>query len=156
MPDVADLLAHLTDAQRRAVRTVDRSVVVSAAAGAGKTSVLAERCASLVCDIEPEHRCGVNELLVVTFTEAAAAEMRERIRARLLELGLLEDAIRLDQAFISTIHGFGLRLLTEYAFESGISPRPRLLNEDEEHTLIRLALARTDQADVVTPVVVAD
>ena len=89
-------------------------------------------------------------IVAVTFTEAAAAELRERIRAKLLSLGRLEDALKLDQAYISTIHGFGLRLLTEFAFDAGLSPRPRLLNEDEENTLIRLALARTEKADVIT------
>ena len=60
--------AHLTDAQRRAVLTVDRSVLVSAAAGSGKTMVLAERCAALVCDAPSHERCRIDELLVVTFT----------------------------------------------------------------------------------------
>jgi ATP-dependent exoDNAse (exonuclease V) beta subunit len=58
--------------------------------------------------------------------------------------------LRLDQAYISTIHGFGLRILTEFAFEAGTSPKPRLLNDDEQSTLIRLALARTDKADDIT------
>ena len=72
-----------TPEQRRAIETVDRSVLVSAAAGSGKTSVLAERCAYLVCDAPPPFRCEVTELLVVTFTEAAAAEMRSRIAGAL-------------------------------------------------------------------------
>ncbi|MDR9502607.1 MAG: UvrD-helicase domain-containing protein, partial [Desulfurivibrionaceae bacterium] len=68
---------------------------------------------------------------------------------QLVEEGLLEDALKLDQAYITTIHGFGLRLLTEYAFEAGVSPSPRLLNEDEEKTLIRLALSETKETDGV-------
>jgi ATP-dependent helicase/nuclease subunit A len=85
----------------------------------------------------------------VTFTEAAAAELRERIRAELLDRGRGEDALRLDQAYISTIHGFGLRVLTEFAFEAGISPQPRLLNEDEQDALVRRALTRTDKTDPI-------
>src|SRR5438067_9506707 len=66
-----------TEAQQRAIRTTGTSVLVSAAAGSGKTAVLAERCAYLVCDARPP--CDVDQLLVVTFTEAAAAEMKSRI-----------------------------------------------------------------------------
>ncbi|MBK8270254.1 MAG: UvrD-helicase domain-containing protein [Planctomycetes bacterium] len=66
-----------TEAQRAAIATIDRSVLVSAGAGSGKTAVLAERCAHLVLDADPP--CDIDELLVVTFTEAAAGEMRERI-----------------------------------------------------------------------------
>ena len=71
----ADQLAGIT--------TVGRSLLVSAAAGSGKTAVLAERCAHLVCDAKPH--CDVDELLVVTFTEAAAAEMKGRIEKALRE-----------------------------------------------------------------------
>src|SRR5436190_22514287 len=70
-----------TDAQLRGITTTGHSLLVSAAAGSGKTAVLAERCAYLVCDA-PEP-CDVDELLVVTFTEAAAAEMKSRIGAAL-------------------------------------------------------------------------
>lgn len=120
--------------------------IIPAGAGSGKTYTIQQQLGEWVVDglIAPER------IVAVTFTEAAAAELRERIRARLLSLGRLEDALKLDQAYISTIHGFGLRLLTEFAFDAGLSPRPRLLNTDEENTLIRLALARTDKADAIT------
>ncbi len=120
--------------------------IVPAGAGSGKTHTIQQRLGEWIVDgkIAPER------IVAVTFTEAAAAELRERIRAKLLGLGRLEDALELDRAYVSTIHGFGLRLLTEFAFDAGLSPRPRALNDDEENTLIRLALARTDKADVVT------
>ena len=73
----------LTYDQRRAVTTTGRSVIVSAAAGSGKTAVLASRCAHLVCDATAGEGCNVDQLLVVTFTDAAAAEMRGRIRETL-------------------------------------------------------------------------
>lgn len=126
-------------------------ILIPAGAGSGKTHTLQQQLGEWVANgqVKPER------IMAVTFTEAAAAELRERIRAKLLEDGNqhelhLEQALRLDQAYISTIHGFGLRILTEFAFDSGVSPQPRLLNEDEENTLIRLALARTDKADVIT------
>src|SRR5437868_920339 len=107
-----------TDAQWRGISTTGTSLLVSAAAGSGKTAVLAERCAYLVCDAaEP---CDVDELLVVTFTEAAAAEMRSRIgqalraRAAAPSERLSRQLALLDRASISTLHGFCSRLLRQY------------------------------------------
>ena len=120
--------------------------IIPAGAGSGKTYTIQQQLGEWVV----AGRIAPERIVAVTFTEAAAAELRERIRAKLLSLGRLEDALKLDQAYISTIHGFGLRLLTEFSFDAGLSPRPRLLNEDEENTLIRLALARTEKADVIT------
>ena len=70
---------RLTPQQQRAVTTCGHSVLVTAAAGSGKTAVVAERCAYLVADAPGERRANVDELLVLTFTDAAAAEMRGRI-----------------------------------------------------------------------------
>lgn len=119
--------------------------IIPAGAGSGKTYTIQTRLAEWVTkgEVQPDR------IVAVTFTEAAAAELRDRIRAELVNQGRLEDALKLDQAYISTIHGFGLRLLTEFAYDAGLSPAPRLLNEDEESVLIRLALAATDAADEV-------
>ena len=145
MADAMDFLAHLTDAQRRAVLTVDRSVVVSAAAGAGKTSVLAERCASLVCDVDPAHRCGVDGLLVVTFTEAAAEEMRSRIAAAIQKRldrqprneHLRQQLYQLDNAAISTIHAFCKSLIQRWFPQAGVDPQAAVLAGDEAELLKR-------------------
>lgn len=126
--------------------TLPPLTIIPAGAGSGKTYSIQERLSEWVV----EGKVAPERIVAVTFTEAAAAELRERIRSSLLKLGRLEDALKLDQAYISTIHGFGLRILTEFAFDAGLSPNPRLLNEDEENTLIRLALARTDKADAIT------
>ncbi len=126
--------------------TLPPLTIIPAGAGSGKTYIIQQQLGDWIAKgkVEPE------SIVAVTFTEVAAAELRERTRARLLDLGRLDDALKLDQAYISTIHGFGLRVLTEFAFDSGLSPKPRLLNEDEENTLIRLSLARTDKANVIT------
>src|SRR4029077_423146 len=72
-----------TPEQWAGITTVGQSLLVSAAAGSGKTAMLAERCAYLVCDAPEPYRCDVDELLVVTFTDAAAAEMKSRITSAL-------------------------------------------------------------------------
>src|SRR5437764_5042512 len=90
-----------TPEQRAAIETTGMSLLVSAAAGSGKTSVLAERCAYLVCD--GPGKCAVGNLLVVTFTEAAAAEMKSRIEAALrkrLAIAADDDHIRRQVALV--------------------------------------------------------
>lgn len=119
--------------------------IIPAGAGSGKTYKIQEQLGAWV----EEGKVAPERIVAVTFTEAAAAELRERISAKLLSLGRVDEALRLNQAYISTIHGLGLRILTEFAFEGGNSPQPRLLNDDEKNTLIRLALARTDSADPI-------
>ncbi len=100
-----------TPEQSLAITLTGQSLLVSAAAGSGKTAVLAERCVHLVCDADQP--CDVDELLVVTFTEKAAVEMRSRITKALRERCEREPSDRLrlqlalvDQAQVSTLHAF--------------------------------------------------
>ncbi|MEE4245924.1 MAG: UvrD-helicase domain-containing protein, partial [Kangiellaceae bacterium] len=120
--------------------------IIPAGAGSGKTYTVQQRLGEWVEKqyVDPER------IVAVTFTEAAAAELRERIRAKLLESNRLNDALKLDQAYISTIHGFGLNILTEFAFEAGCSPKPRLLNEDEQTSLIKQALSLVSKTQAIT------
>jgi ATP-dependent exoDNAse (exonuclease V) beta subunit len=106
-------------------------VFVSAGAGTGKTTVLVERVAEAVC----ERGLDVDSLLVITYTERAAGELRARIRARLAELGRRDLARALDGAWISTIHGFCLRLLKAHPFAAGLDPRFRVLDESQGRVL---------------------
>jgi len=69
--------------------------------------------------------------------------LRGRIRAELVKQKRLDDAFSLDQAYISTIHGFGLRLITEFAFDGGLAPSPRMLNDDEQGMLASRAMAHS-------------
>jgi ATP-dependent helicase/nuclease subunit A len=137
-----------TDEQRRAIETVDRSVLVSAAAGSGKTAVLAERCAYLICDAQPPYRCDVDGLLVVTFTEAAAAEMKERI-ARVLrercsrspdDLRLRAQLALVDTAQISTLHAFCLWMVRRWFDRAGVDATAQMLDADEARLLQQEAL----------------
>src|SRR5437868_9691 len=96
-----------TAEQLAAVERREGELLLDAGAGSGKTSVLVERFARAVL----EDGADVTAILTITFTDKAAAELRERIRARLRELGADEAARETENAFISTIHGFCARLL---------------------------------------------
>ena len=104
---------------------------MSAGAGTGKTTVLVERfCRAVVDD-----GLDVDSLLVITYTDRAAGELRARIRARLLELERPDLARDLDGAWISTIHSFCRRLLTANPLAAGIDPRFRVLDEAQAGVL---------------------
>ncbi len=105
-------------------------VFVSAGAGTGKTAVLVERFVRAI-----DRGVDVGSILVITYTERAAAELRSRIRARLGELGRRELTRELDAAWISTIHGFCLRLLKQHPFAAGLDPRFRVLDESQAAVL---------------------
>ena len=118
-----------TEEQNRAIYG-EGDLLVSAAAGAGKTAVLTERIARLISE-----GVGLDELLVVTFTNAAAAEMKERIEKRLLELASSEPdrekALKLvsaseacGKANISTLHSFCMNVLRRNCHEAGLDPAP--------------------------------
>ena len=115
-----------TPEQRQSIDARGGSLLVSAAAGSGKTAVLVERIIALVTD--PDHPVDVDGLLVVTFTRAAAAEMRQRLSTALAQkmaerpddLYYQRQQMLLPRAYISTVHGFCTRLLQEYAGQTGL------------------------------------
>ncbi|MGL6278905.1 MAG: UvrD-helicase domain-containing protein [Gaiella sp.] len=117
--------------QQRAAIDARGTVFVAAGAGTGKTTVLVERFADAVTTAGLD----VESLLVITYTERAAGELRSRIRARLLELGRPDLARGLDGAWISTIHGFCRRLLTVHALAAGVDPGFRVLGEAQARVL---------------------
>src|SRR4051794_22433079 len=106
-------------------------VFVSAGAGTGKTTVIVERFCKAVC----ERGLDVDSLLVITYTERAAGELRGRIRKRLVELGRHDLSRDLDAAWISTIHGFCHRLLKAHPFAAGIDPRFRVVDDSHGRVL---------------------
>jgi ATP-dependent exoDNAse (exonuclease V) beta subunit len=125
--------------------TIPRLTIIPAGAGSGKTY----RIQTQLADWVVKGLVAPDRILAVTFTKAAASELKNRIRFELIRRGRIEDALKLEASYLSTIHGFGMRLLSEFAFEGGISPSPRLLNEDEQGFLIRRTLQKTDKADAV-------
>ena len=117
--------------QQRAAIEARGHVFVSAGAGTGKTLVLVERFANAVCD----EGVDVGSVLVITYTERAAGELRGRIRRELLDRGRDDLARELDGAWISTIHGFCHRLLKTYPFAAGLDPRFRVLDDSQARVL---------------------
>ncbi|MDB5318924.1 MAG: ATP-dependent deoxyribonuclease subunit, partial [Phycisphaerales bacterium] len=149
-----------TPEQLAGIQTTGHSLLVSAAAGSGKTAVLAARCAHLVCDAEPP--CDVDQLLVVTFTEAAAAEMKHRIETVLRERlagradeddpRLVRQLALVERAQVSTLHGFCSRLLRQNFHLLGLDPGFSMLDGDEGK-LLRIEVARdlfTDRYELDT------
>jgi ATP-dependent helicase/nuclease subunit A len=130
----------LTPSQRQAV-AARGNVLVMAGAGTGKTHTLVERCLYCLCEEQPP--ASLEEILVVTFTEAAAAEMRRRLRERLEEkLRIAPDEPRwteqialFDTAHISTLHSFCLKLVREHFHELGLDPQLAVLDEGEARLL---------------------
>ncbi|MBN1852533.1 MAG: UvrD-helicase domain-containing protein [Pirellulales bacterium] len=138
---------NLTLQQQAAVLERGVSVGLSAGAGSGKTHVLTQRYLSHLDPAGPDakHPVRLDELLAITFTDAAAREMRERVRAacfiRLDQAPLEEqrhwyELLRsLDSARISTIHAFCGRFLRQHAVEAGIDPRFSVLEENQAEIL---------------------
>ena len=120
-----------TSEQQLAIERREGNLLLAAGAGSGKTSVLVERfVASVVRD-----GIGVGEILTITFTEKAAAEMRDRIRSRLRELGEDQAAAATESAYIATIHGFCARVLRAQALGAGLDPGFIVLDEHEASAL---------------------
>ena len=126
-----------TAEQWKAIKLEGRHLLVTAGAGAGKTMILVKRLLEQVCSAGKPVQ--LDRLLVLTFTNAAAAEMKNRLAAA-LEEGLRKDPrshnlrrqlLLLHKAQISTIHSFCLEVIREYYHLIGLDPALRLLNEEE-------------------------
>ncbi len=139
-----------TDQQAQAIAARGGNVFVAASAGTGKTAVLSGRCVRLVSDASvcPDVRC----MLVLTFTEAAAEEMRSRIARRLREAHhqtrdsrLSRQLMLLQGADISTIHAFCKRLITEHFHKLSLDPSFRVIDADEAMLLKTEVLQETIQ-----------
>ena len=130
----------LTEAQKAAIESSGNTLMV-AGAGTGKTHTLIERCLSRICD--PANPIPLDRILMVTFTDAAAAEMRARLRGRLEskakeapgDLRWKEQSALLDGALICTMHSFCLRLIKDHFHELDADPHPVILTEDQAHFL---------------------
>ncbi len=143
-----------TPEQERAITLRGGNVLCAAAAGAGKTAVLTERVVRRVAD--PDDPLDIDQLLIVTFTRAAAAEMRRRISAALRAAAVttprLRDQVwRLPQADITTLHGFCERTLRRSLAAAGPDPGFRLLDPAEARVLQARCLRQELERGLVGP-----
>ena len=122
-----------TENQEKAIKSNNKKILVSAGAGSGKTLVLSSRVVRLV-----EEGNSLDNIVVLTFTKAAAAEMKQRIK-KLLQEGNSEIAKQnvenVESAPITTLHGFASRVLKQYFYEIGIDPAFGILEETESNAL---------------------
>lgn len=138
-----------SDKQQRVIDSRDTNLLVSAAAGSGKTAVLVERIIGLITGKQIEgantRQIDVDSLLVLTFTNAAAAEMRERVSARLQELieksegnidpHLIRQSALIHHAQITTIDSFCMWLVKNYFEQCDVEPGFRMMDEGERKLL---------------------
>ena len=137
-----------TEQQKRAIGARGSDVLVTASAGTGKTAVLSGRCVDIVCDksVCPD----VWSILVLTFTDMAAEQMRSRIAERLKDAflkkrdsHLLAQLMLLGGADISTIHSFCKRLITEHFYKLSLDPTFSVIDGDEAKLLKAEVLEKT-------------
>ena len=151
----------LTPQQAQAVCDRGGKLLVSAAAGSGKTKVLVDRLLKYLTD--PDDPANLDEFLIITYTKAAASELRGKIAAKLSERiaqepdnrHLQKQMQRLFLTKISTVHGFCGDLLREYAYRLDLSADFRVADENEcaeiRETVLRELLDRAYQTSVEDP-----
>jgi ATP-dependent helicase/nuclease subunit A len=128
-----------TEQQRTAITTTGRDLLVAASAGTGKTTVLAARCLHL----RIHENVPLREILAVTFTEAAAADMRRKIADGLRQYvnshpensALVRELMLIDRAPISTLHAFCLKVLREHFHQVDLDPGFSVIDPDEAELL---------------------
>lgn len=127
----------LTIGQEKCVNTLDKPLAVSAGAGSGKTFTLTRR---IVHALESGYLTDIDQVLAITFTSKAAGEIKSRVKGALRAGGLTEQALKTDEAWISTIHGMCSRILRAHALELGLDPAFKVADEATVRTLLDASL----------------
>lgn len=110
--------------------------VISAGAGSGKTYRLTQEMIALLKDgVRPEG------IIATTFTNKAAAELKERVRLKLLESHMFTQAEQISLALIGTVHGLGVKLLQRFAYQAGISPTATIMAEQDQQLMFNQSLS---------------
>lgn len=137
------MMPNWTKQQEQAIRARNHTILVSAAAGSGKTAVLVERIVSLV-----REGASMNRMLIVTFTKAAAAEMRQRLAKRISREAISRDPAmvkaldELETTQISTIHAFCQRVIRSHFEQVGVDPLVRVCDEQQQKLLFEAAFTK--------------
>ena len=135
-----------TTEQQQVIDLRNRNILVSAAAGSGKTAVLVERIITMITD--KEHPIDIDRLLIVTFTKAAADEMRERISRAIQDklhsdpenIQLQKQATYIHKAQITTIDSFCKYLISNHFDDIGVDPSLRVADEAETKLLFPMMI----------------
>lgn len=127
----------LTAGQAACVNTLDAPLAVSAGAGSGKTYTLTRR---IVHALESGFIDDIGQVLAITFTSKAAGEIKSRVKGALRAGGMTEQALKVDDAWVSTIHGMCSRILRAHALELGIDPAFTVADEATVKTLLDTSL----------------
>ena len=142
---MAEKKIEWTDQQKEAITAKGSDILVTASAGTGKTAMLSGKCVHVVSE-----KTDVRNMLVLTFTDAAAEQMRSRIADMLKEEYLLRhdnnlrfQLILLQGSDISTIHSFCKRIITEHFYELSLDPTFRVIDGDEQKLLKAEVLENT-------------
>ncbi len=141
--------ANYTDAQRKCIESTDSKLVVSAAAGTGKTFTLTQKICWM---LKNDQLSDINQVLAITFTNKAAGEIKARVRSTLRSMGLHDQALLVDGAWISTIHGMCSRILKSHALEANVDPGFKIIDELDGQKImdeaIEVVLSQTDRDTV--------
>ncbi len=136
-----------TDSQWDAIRPVDRHLLVNAGAGTGKTSTVVGRILYLLGIEVRGETCPapleLRDIGAITYTNAAAADLKRKLRKELREAGRRDLAYEVDSARIGTIHGFCGDILREFALRGGWRPAVRVLEETDGAALVAEAVHDT-------------
>ncbi|WP_251212931.1 UvrD-helicase domain-containing protein [Adlercreutzia murintestinalis] len=125
-----------TPQQQQVIDTLDRALMVSAGAGSGKTFTLTQRIAAAFdCRQGTALLDDIGQVLAITYTKKAAAELKGRIKAKLIADGLRDQARTIDDAWVCTIHAMAGRMLRENALRIGLDPAFKVLDETEADIL---------------------
>lgn len=128
-------MSNLTTEQLLAVNKQNTNIIVSAGAGSGKTTVLKERVLRIL-----NQGIDINKLIILTFTNNAAKEMKERIRKIINDNNLEDQALLLDQSYITTFDSFAQSLVKKYNY---------LLNISKDFTIVDATIVKTELNNII-------
>ena len=133
-----------TPGQEKTIKTLDKPLFVAAGAGSGKTFTLTQRIVWALkegsgADGKP-YLSSLDQSLIITFTNAAATEIKERVREALEKEGLHSAALQVDDAWISTIHGMCSRILKIHALDLGLDPEFEIIDDMTRNQLVNLSI----------------